>query len=93
MRSVLSPGYNVTTLGSVGGPVTFSGTSVAAPFVTGAIALLWSEFPIAPATEILLEVRGTRRQSRMAVVPPLLDAWSAHQFMLSRRPHLNNRKD
>ena len=34
-----------------GKAVTFGGTSVAAPFVTGGVALLWSEFPIAPATE------------------------------------------
>jgi hypothetical protein len=66
-------------------PVTFGGTSVAAPFVTGAVALLWSEFPVAPAAELLLAVRGTRTSSRVAIVPPLLDAWSAHQFMLGNR--------
>ena len=84
MRGVLSPGDNVTSLGSAGQLVTFSGTSVAAPFVTGTVALLWSEFPTASAAELLLAVRGTRRPSRTAIVPPLLDAWSAHQFMLSR---------
>jgi subtilisin family serine protease len=81
-RGVLGPGDNVTSLGPDGSPVTFGGTSVAAPFVTGAVALLWSEFRQAPAAELLLAVRGIRRPSR--VVPPLLDAWSAHQFMLSR---------
>ena len=59
------------------------GTSAAAPFVTGTVALLWSEFPTASATELLLSVRGTQRP-RLAIVPPLLDAWSAHEFMLSR---------
>jgi subtilisin family serine protease len=82
-RGVLGPGDNVTSFGPVGESVTFSGTSVAAPFVTGTVALLWSEFPTASAAELLLAVRGRRRPSRMAIVPPLLDAWSAHQFMLS----------
>jgi subtilisin family serine protease len=83
-RGVLGPGENVTSLGSEGKPVTFSGTSVAAPFVTGTVALLWSEFPIAPAAELLLAVRGTRSPRRTAIVPPLLGAWSAHKFLLSR---------
>jgi subtilisin family serine protease len=85
-RGVLSPGEGVTSLGSAGEPVTFSGTSAAAPFVTGTMALLWSEFPTASAAELLLAVRRTRGPGRTAVVPPLLDAWSAHQLMLNRRP-------
>ena len=40
-----APGQNITSLGTNGKPQTSGGTSVAAPFVTGAIALLWSEFP------------------------------------------------
>jgi len=83
-RGVLSPGDNITSLGSEGKPVTFGGTSVAAPFVTGAVALLWSEFPAAPAAELLLAVRGTQKPSRVGIVPPLLDASSAHQAMLNR---------
>jgi subtilisin family serine protease len=83
-RGVLGPGDNITSLGSEGGPVTFGGTSVAAPFVTGTLALLWSEFPAGSATEVLLSVRGNQRPGRITIVPPLLDAWSAHQFMLSR---------
>jgi subtilisin family serine protease len=83
-RGVLGPRDNVTSLGPEGMPVIFGGTSVAAPFVTGTVALLWSEFPTASATELLLAVRGTRRPSRTAIVPPLLDAWAAHQFMLGR---------
>jgi subtilisin family serine protease len=88
-RGILGPGDNITSLAPEGEPVIFGGTSVAAPFVTGAVALLWSEFPIAPAAELLLAVRGTRSPSRAAIVPPLLDAWSAHQFMLSRGDTLN----
>ena len=44
-----APGQNITSLGTDGKPQTSGGTSVAAPFVTGAIALLWSEFPGASA--------------------------------------------
>jgi hypothetical protein len=83
-RGILAPGDNITSLGPESKPVTFGGTSVAAPFVTGAVALLWSEFPVASAAELLLAVRGTRRPSRVAIVPPLLDGWSAHQRMLGR---------
>jgi subtilisin family serine protease len=83
-RGLLAPGEGITSLGSEGEPITSEGTSAAAPFVTGAFALLWSEFPIAAAAELLLAVRGTRRPSRVAIVPPLLDGWLAHQFMLGR---------
>ena len=83
-RGVLAPGEHITSLGTEGDPSTFDGTSVAAPFVTGVFALLWSEFPIAPAAELLLAVRGTRRPSRAGIVPPLLDAWLAHQVMLAK---------
>ena len=90
-RGVLSTGDNITSLGPEGKPVTFSGTSVAAPFVTGAVALLWSEFPGASAAELLLAVRGTQRPSRVGIVPPLLDAWPPYEFMVSRRLTVNSR--
>jgi len=83
-RGLRAPAEGITSLGAEGGAVTFGGTSVAAPFVTGAVALLWSEFPLVPAAELLLAVRGTRSASRLGIVPPLLDAWSAHQVMLSK---------
>jgi subtilisin family serine protease len=83
-RGLLAPGEGVSSLGPDGRPATLGGTSVAAPFVTGSVALLLSEFPTASATELLLALRGTQRPSRTAIVPPLLDAWSAHHFMLSR---------
>jgi subtilisin family serine protease len=91
MRGVLAPGEDISGLGPEGKPVTFSGTSVAAPFVTGTVALLWSEFPSASATELLLSVRRTQMLNRKAIVPPLLDAWSAHQSMLSRGFTANSR--
>lgn len=53
---------------------------MAAPFVTGAIALLWSIFPTATASEVKHAVTGSYRR-RTAVVPPLLDAWAAYRAM------------
>ena len=46
---------------------------------------LWSELPDISAAQLLLAVRGMRRQK--AIVPPLLNAWSAHQFLLGRTKH------
>jgi subtilisin family serine protease len=80
-----APGENITSLGSDGKPQTSGGTSAAAPFVTGAIALLWSEFPQASAAQVRLAVTqaGGRRNS---IVPPLLDAWAAYGFMTTAVP-------
>jgi subtilisin family serine protease len=83
-RGLLAPADGITSIGADGGPISFGGTSVAAPLITGAFALLWSEFPVAATAELLLAVRGARRPSRVGIVPPLLDAWSAHQLMLRR---------
>lgn len=79
-RGLSAPGDNVTSLGSEGQSLTLGGTSVAVPFVTGAIALLWSEFPAATAAQIKLAlIPGARRAS---VVPPLLDASAAYQSLM-----------
>lgn len=78
LRGLLAPGSNVVSLGAEGTPLTWSGTSVAAPFVTGALALLCSLLPrISPMQARLALTGGPRR--RASVVPPLLDAWGAYQ--------------
>jgi subtilisin family serine protease len=84
-RGLSAPGINVTSLGTEGRLLTLGGTSVAAPFVTGAIALLWSEFPTATAAEIKLAITQALGQRRTTVVPPLLDAWAAYQSMMKFR--------
>ena len=61
------------------------GTSVAAPFVTGAVALLWSEFPAATATEIKLAILSAPLQRRSSVAPPVLNASAAYGVVASRR--------
>ena len=76
-----APAQNITSLGPNGEPATFGGTSAAAPFVSGTIALLWSEFPAASASSIKLAVTGVERQTRKTVVPPLLNAWAAYQAL------------
>jgi hypothetical protein len=51
---------------------------VATPFVTGAIALLWSLYPQAPAEHVRFALlAGARRALRRSIVPPLLDAGRA----------------
>jgi subtilisin family serine protease len=80
-RGLSAPGKNVTSLGTNGQPQTFGGTSAAAPFVTGAIALLWSEFPGATAAQIKLVTTQANLAGRGTIAPPVLDAWAAYQTM------------
>ncbi len=80
-RGLGAPGDDVTSLGADSGPITFGGTSVAVPFVTGAIALLWSQFPEATAAEIKFALTQVSAQRRTTIVPPLLDAWAAYQLL------------
>jgi len=80
-RGLLAPGYGVTSLGAEGGPVTSGGTSVAAPFVTGTIALLWSIFPRASAAEVRLAVTAASGR-RTTVVPPLVDAQASYRMLV-----------
>jgi subtilisin family serine protease len=82
-RGLSAPGDSITSLGSEGQSFTFGGTSVAVPFVTGTIALLWSEFPTAPAAHIKLAITQTTPMRRASVVPPLLDAAAAYQILLT----------
>jgi subtilisin family serine protease len=73
-------GEDIVSLGARGEPQTSGGTSAAAPFVTGAIALLWSEFPKASASDIKLAVTQAARPRKM-IMPPLLDAWAAYESL------------
>lgn len=102
-RGLSAPGDNITSLGADGQLLTLSGTSMAVPFVTGAIALLWSQFPAATAAQIKLALMrqpqnfrqgGTSMQTKFAttrssvsrrasVVPPLLHAEAAYQYLLA----------
>jgi subtilisin family serine protease len=82
---ISAPAENITSLGSDGQAASFGGTSAAAPFVTGTLALLWSMFPTATASALkyaVLYADGTRRER---VVPPVLNAFMAYQAMATGR--------
>jgi subtilisin family serine protease len=80
-RGLSAPGENVPVIGSDSQIYTITGTSAAAPFVSGTAALLKSEFPRARAAaiKIALTSRDTRR--RPTLVPALLDAQTAYHFL------------
>jgi len=82
-RGLCAPGAPVTSLSSGRQPLKLGGTSIAAPFVTGAIALLWSEFPAATALEIKLAVSAATQFRRTSVAPPLLNAAAAYNSLLA----------
>jgi subtilisin family serine protease len=76
-----APGDAITSLGAMTERVTMGGTSVATPFVTGAVALMWSEFPNATAAEVRSAVTQAGVRRRTAPVPPLLNAWAGYQAL------------
>ena len=80
-RGLLSPGVGVTSLSSNGGHTRMDGTSVATPFVTGALALLWSLVPQATAVQMRKTVLlpGMRRQT---IIPPLLNAEASWRALM-----------
>jgi subtilisin family serine protease len=75
------PGEGITGLGATAQLPTMRGTSVATPFVTGAAALIWSEFPAASAAKVRSAVTQAAGSRRTAIIPPLLDAWASYQRM------------
>lgn len=77
---LMAPGDRIQSLRSDGGYIAMSGTSVAAPFVTGTIGLLWSLFPEASPT-LIRSALMQNSVNRRSLVPPLLDAWGAYQFL------------
>jgi subtilisin family serine protease len=79
-RGLSAPGEGITSLGTVGDAAPSGGTSVAAPFVTGAIALVWSEFPDASSGQVRLAVTQAHAQRRR-VVPALLNAGATYAAM------------
>ena len=74
-----APGGGIVSLAAEGTPTPRAGTSVAAAFVTGALALLWSLFPSADAGSLRRALsHGLRRST---VIPPLMDAELAHGLL------------
>jgi subtilisin family serine protease len=80
-----APGEAITSLGAMGKPLRMGGTSAATPFVTGAAALMWSEFPDASAVEVRSTITRAAAGRRTTIAPPLLNAWAAYETMRQAR--------
>jgi subtilisin family serine protease len=80
-RGLRAPGDQITSLSAGDTPVTLAGTSAAAPLVTGAIALVWSEVPAATAAAVKAAVSQGYPARRSSLVPPLLNAWRAYEAL------------
>lgn len=75
---VTAPGGTITTLDGVGSPDTVSGTSYAAPYVSGVAGLLASFDPVLTAPEIKqLILDGAAEGGRSAGGIPLLNAYES----------------
>jgi subtilisin family serine protease len=74
-----APGGGIVSLASDAVPRARAGTSFAAAFVTGAIALLWSLFPLADAGSVRRAL--SHGLPRATVIPPLMDAQAAYEAL------------
>ena len=84
-RGLSAPGLNIKSLSADGESQTFGGTSAAAPFVTGALALLMSIFPDVASSQLKIVVTQGEGLRRPTVAPCLLDAWGAYSLLTSAR--------
>jgi subtilisin family serine protease len=83
-RGLSAPAQDISSLGTNGEARSFHGTSAAAPFVTGTVALLLSEFSSATGVETKLALLQTETR-RTSIVPPLLDAVAAYERLAANR--------
>jgi subtilisin family serine protease len=80
-RGVMAPGVNITTTYPGGKYIQMTGTSFAAPFVSGAAALLWSMFPKATAEAIITSITRSTHPSRRSIIPPLFNGEEALKIL------------
>jgi subtilisin family serine protease len=81
-RGLMAPGVNIMSTYPGGQYTHMSGTSFAAPFVTGGIALLWSIFPTVTAAAIIHAIitRASNRR-RHSIIPPLLNTEKTYKIL------------
>lgn len=80
-RGLLAPGSDVTSINAAGGLLTWTGTSVAAPFVSGTAALLKALFPAASGRQLRAAIIRSSTTRRRTVTPPPLDGGAAYQAL------------
>jgi subtilisin family serine protease len=86
-HGLVAPGQDATSLAASGGHARFSGSSAAAPFVTGTVALLWSVFQRVSAAQLRLAMIGLG--PRRSIIPPLLNASMAYDTMKATISEVN----
>lgn len=71
--SIMAPGVDILTTVPNKGYLSVSGSSIATPFITGTIALVFSLFPNLSSLELKNILSETHKKAR-TIIPPLLDA-------------------
>jgi subtilisin family serine protease len=80
-RGIGAYGEGIGSLGPTPPRRNITGTSVAAPLVAGAAALLWTLFPTATASDIRLAIVHSVPRPRRGLAPPMLDVRTAMNFL------------
>ena len=82
-RGLMAPSIRITSTFPGGKYYELSGTSISAAFVTGSIALLWSEFPNVTAGQIKNSITRHRHTTRRTVVPKILNVSETRKYLKS----------
>jgi PatG C-terminal/Subtilase family len=82
-RGLRAPGVAVTTTAPAARYAQITGTSAAAAFVSGGLALLWSELPHATAAQVRQAALQAAGNVHRSITPPLFDAEGARRLLRS----------